>query len=246
MSRAVEALGRLLVESGLRRTKTFARPSLFEEALTQSSWANLKGGVHYERLELLGDAVLGLVVAEALFEAHPTAPEGVLTRLRASLVDERSLAAHALGLDLGRLVAMDRGEERTGGRERKALLADTLEAVVAALYLSEGFDEARDVVRRLFAKALAAATPDSVEAFDAKSALQVRVHALSEHAPRYLLVTSEGPSHAPSFVFDVEVVGVVEGRGEGRTKKAAQQAAAEDALRRWDAIAARLSGQGKA
>ena len=245
MSRAVESLGRRLVEAGLRRTTIFARASLVAEALTHSSWAETHGGAHNERLEMLGDAVVGFLVAEALFERHPTAPEGTLTRMRAALVEERSLARHARQLGLGPLVAMSVGEERTGGRERDALLADALEAVIAALHLSEGLDEARDVVRLLFADALTAVSPESIRTSDAKTVLQERVQAVCQRTPEYVLAVTEGPAHAPSFAFDVVVEGVVEGRGEGRTKKAAQQAAAEVALARWESIDARLSGSVK-
>ena len=246
MSRAVDRLAKLLVDAGLRRSAVFARPSIVAEALTHSSWAEGHGGAHNERLEMLGDAVLGLVVAEALYEAHPAAPEGALTRMRASIVDEPSLAEHSGRLGLGQLVVMDRGEERTGGRQRRALLADTLEAVIAAIHLSEGFDEARDVIRLLFADALAAATPTGGEKIDAKSILQERVQAVVSDPPVYRFASSEGPDHEPRYVFECVVEGEVEGRGEGRNKKAAQQAAAEAALARWDAIVVRLSGSVKA
>lgn len=239
---AVDKLARRLVEAGLRRDPDFARPSLVATALTHSSWAETHGGESNERLEMLGDAVVGFLVAEALFEQHPAAPEGLLTRMRASLVEESSLARHARGLDLGPLVSMSPGEERTGGRDRDALLADALEAVVAALHLSEGLDAARDVVRLLFADALSAVSPDTVREVDAKTVLQERVQALCRNTPSYVLVSESGPAHAPAFAFDVVVEGVVEGHGEGRTKKAAQQAAAAAALARWDSIAARLSG----
>ncbi len=242
MSRAVDRLAKLLVDAGLRRSSVFARPALVAEALTHSSWAETHGGSHNERLEMLGDAVLGFLVAESMFERHPQAPEGVLTRMRATIVDERSLARHARRLGLGPLLSMSVGEERTGGRERDALLADALEAVLAAIHLSEGIDEARDVVRALFADALGAVSPDTIRTADAKTLLQERVQALCQRTPSYQLAGTEGPVHAPSFVFEVFVEGVVEGRGEGRTKKAAQQAAAEAALASWDAIAVRLAG----
>jgi ribonuclease-3 len=246
VTKSVDLFARALVQAGLRRTTAFARPSLLAEALTHSSWAEAHGGAHNERLEMLGDAVVGVLVAEALFERHPSAPEGVLTRMRAALVEERSLARHARLLGLGSLVAMSPGEERTGGRERDALLADALEAVVAALHLSEGLDEARDVVRLLFAEALDTVSPDSIRTSDAKTVLQERVQAACRRTPEYRHVETQGPAHAPSFAFEAVVEGVVEGRGEGRTKKAAQQAAAEAALARWEAIAARLSGSVKA
>jgi ribonuclease-3 len=242
VSRAVETLARMLRESGFRKSDVFARPSLVAEALTHSSWAETRGGAHNERLEMLGDAVLGFLVAEALFARHPAAPEGVLTRMRAALVEEGSLARHARLLGLGPLLAMSTGEERTGGRDRDALLADALEAVIAAVHLSEGIDEARDVVQLLFADALAAVSPDSVRTADAKTLLQERVQALCQRTPAYRLTAAEGPAHAPSFIVEVLVEGEVEGRGEGRTKKAAQQAAAEAALASWVAIAARIAG----
>ncbi|MFM2152779.1 MAG: hypothetical protein RL199_1214 [Pseudomonadota bacterium] len=242
MSRAVEALGRLLSEGGFRKSSVFARPSLVAEALTHSSWAETHGGSHNERLEMLGDAVLGFLVAEALFELHPAAPEGVLTRMRAAIVEERSLARHARLLGLGPLMSMSAGEERTGGRDRDALLADAVEAVIAAVHLSEGLDEARDMVRLLFAAALGAVSPDSIRTADAKTLLQERVQALCQRTPSYRLAGTDGPPHEPMFVFEVVVEGEVEGCGEGRTKKAAQQAAAEAALASWDAIAARIAG----
>jgi ribonuclease-3 len=238
----VEKLARRLVEAGLRREAAFARPSLVATALTHSSWAEAHGGDSNERLEMLGDAVVGFLVAESLFSLHPEAPEGLLTRMRASLVEESSLARHARSLDLGPLLSMSPGEERTGGRERDALLADALEALIAALHLSEGLDEARDVVRLLFADALSTVSPETVSEVDAKTVLQERVQALCKNTPSYVLVSESGPAHAPAFAFDVVVEGTVEGRGEGRTKKAAQQAAAAAALAHWDSTAARLSG----
>jgi len=226
----LEGLRRTLTRLSLRPDAPFARPERLAEALTHGSCAT---GVTNERLEMLGDAVLGFLTAELLFELCPEAPEGTLSRLRSSLVDERSLAGRARQLELGRWVALGKGEELSGGRDRDALLADLFEAVLAALYLAEGLPAVRRCVETLFledARALAAAGPQPT---DWKTALQVRTQAVSKLAPTYRIIDAQGPDHARSFAAVAELAGAPIGEGRGRTKKQAQQEAARAALAAW-------------
>jgi ribonuclease-3 len=182
-----------------------------------------------ERLEFLGDAVLGMAVSARCFEKFPGAAEGDLTRLRAAMVKAESLAQVARELDLGSLLLLGRGEERTGGREKQSLLADALEAVVAAVYLSCGLQTALEVLDRLLGPMFEAALAGNL-ARDYKTELQERLQGVHRASPVYTVLDAPGPQHAR--VFDVEVTfqGEPLGRGAGRTKKEAEQAAAKAAL----------------
>jgi ribonuclease-3 len=182
-----------------------------------------------ERLEFLGDSVLGLAVAVRCYERFPDAAEGDLTRIRASIVNSESLAQVARELDLGALLLLGRGEERTGGREKQSLLADALEAVVAAVYLSCGLDTAVSMLDRLFAPLFEAAVSGTL-ARDYKTELQERLQGLHRGAPAYNVLDAPGPQHARIFEVEVASSGVALGRGTGRTKKEAEQAAARAAL----------------
>jgi ribonuclease III len=205
-------------------------PALAEQALTHRSYAYEHGGIpDNERLEFLGDAVLGLVVTAALYAAHPDLPEGQLAKLRAGVVSTRALADVARELDLGPWLRLGRGEETTGGRDKSSILADTLEALLGAVYLDRGLDGAAVVVHRLFGPLL-----DSVAARDGgrdwKTSLQEQAAAAGLGVPEYR--TSEtGPPHDREFTAEAVVGGQARGTGTGRTKKAAEQVAAEQAYR---------------
>jgi ribonuclease III len=181
----------------------------------------------YERLEFLGDAVLGLIAADWLYRGHPDLPEGELSRLKSALVSAETLARYARELGLGDHLVVGQGEERSGGRAKTSLLADSLEAVIAAVFLDGGLRAARQVVERFLrdaSRSLDLAAPD------AKSALQERIQALGREAPTYRVCEESGPDHAKTFTVEVVIGGEVAGRGTGRSKKAAELDAARQAL----------------
>lgn len=234
-------LARRLAELGLRADRPFTDDVLVTEALTHTSFVAEQGGRDNQRLEMLGDAVLGLVVAELLYDLFPTAGEGVLTRLRASLVQEDSLARQARLMEIGPLIRLGRGAELEGGRERDSVLADAFEALLAALYRSEGYETARGLVDKLF-RAEAVALQASPQPFDYKTALQERAQAELRGQPNYRIAERSGPAHQPVFVAEAMIGTAVIGRGEGRTKKLAEQQAASMALDDWAAVLSRLRG----
>jgi ribonuclease-3 len=205
-------------------------PSLLDRALTHRSWAFENGGVEpNERLEFLGDAVLGLVVTDEIFHAHPDEQEGRLAKVRSAAVKTESLADVARGLGLGDYVKLGRGESTSGGADKDSILADTLEAVIGAVYVDQGFASAYDLVERLFADRLAELA-DRGAALDYKTSLQELSAQRFEALPRYE-VSDEGPDHAKTFQATVTVDGDVVGQGEGRNKKQAEQRAAREAYR---------------
>jgi ribonuclease-3 len=209
---------------------TAVDPELLERALTHRSYAYEHGGLpHNERLEFLGDAVLGLVVADALYMTHPDLPEGQLAKLRASVVNARALADVARSLELGRWLRLGKGEEVTGGRDKVSILADTMEAVLGAVYLDRGLTGATVLVRRLFDPLLEAASRQGA-ALDWKTALQELAAGQGAGAPEYVIAES-GPDHSKRFAADAVVAGQVRGSGSGRSKKEAEQQAAEAAWR---------------
>lgn len=183
--------------------------------------------VSNERLEFLGDAVLGWVVADLVFRNYSALAEGALTDLRKSVVNANALAEVATGLQLGEHLLLGRGEAAAGGRSKTSILSDAMEAVLGAVYLDGGRDVAFGLVERLFAPMLADAV-DSLHRLDYKSALQELVVRNGKPAPDYK-VTSTGPDHDKLFTARVIVAKQTIGRGEGRSKKAAEQAAAADA-----------------
>ncbi len=208
----------------------FHNRSLLQTALTHSSYANERHGEceSYERLEFLGDSVLGLVTAEFLFTRHLQLPEGRMTRLRAELVCEASLHKTALALGLGSYMRLGRGEEHTGGRERPSILADMVEAIIAALYLDAGMDEAR---RFIMANILQdAELGESHRSADYKTQLQELVQRRSNQVITYRLKGESGPDHDKTFIFEVLINGETCGEGSGKTKKEAEQMAARKAL----------------
>ena len=208
----------------------FHNRELLVTALTHSSYANERHGEaqSYERQEFLGDSILGLVTAEFLFTHEPPLPEGRMTRMRAELVCEASLHKTALELGLGSYMRLGRGEEHTGGRERPSILADLVEAIIAAIYLDSGMEEAR---RFILARVLRdAAFDDSHRSADYKTRLQELVQRKSNQVIAYDLVEETGPDHDKTFTFEVLINGAVSGRGSGKTKKEAEQMAAARAL----------------
>jgi len=200
-------------------------------ALTHKSFVNehKDEGADNERLEFLGDAVVDLVVSHRLMERFPDADEGELSKLRALLVNEDSLARVARQLGLGDLLRMGRGEEMTGGRDKSSVLADALEAVLGAVYLSAGLSGSLSVVDRLFGELLeGVAQGKSGE--DWKTRLQELVQTRSRQSPRYRVVSERGPDHSKTFEVEVTVGSELFARARGRSKKEAEQAAARETL----------------
>ena len=212
---------------------SFRNPELLSEALSHSSYANEHRGSHLssnERLEFLGDSVLGFVTAEFLFTQHPNLPEGDLTRIRAALVCEQSLYEVARKLELGRDLKLGRGEETGGGRERTSILADATEAVFAAVYLDGGIAEASALIHRVL---LDVERKEVVEERrrDYKTALQELVQRQADQVLSYRMIGEQGPDHAKTFQAEVLLNGEALGNGFGHSKKEAEQAAAKAALK---------------
>ena len=226
----------------LRALDAGLSPALLERALTHRSFAYENGGLPTnERLEFLGDAVLGLVVTDALFRGYPDLPEGHLAKLRAAVVNMRALAGVARGLHLGDYIRLGRGEEGTGGRDKSSILADTLEAVIGAVYIERGLTKAGALVHRLFDPVIARSARLGA-GLDWKTSLQELAAAGVLGVPEYH-VDESGPDHQKSFRAQVRVGGRVYGSGEGRSKKEAEQQAAEAA---WGAISGGQGGNGAA
>ncbi len=205
---------------------------MLERALTHRSFAYENGGLPTnERLEFLGDSVLGLIVTDTLFQEFPDLPEGQLAKLRAAVVNMRALAGVARSLRLGDYVYLGRGEEGTGGRDKSSILADTLEAVIGAVYLDRGLAEADALVHRLFDPVIARSARLGA-GLDWKTSLQELTAAEMLGVPEYHVAES-GPDHQKSFRASVRIGGRTYGSGEGRSKKEAEQQAAETA---WNLI----------
>jgi ribonuclease-3 len=222
-AKAEDRLGRLAEALGHR----FADPSLLRLALTHSS-ASGRGLAANERLEFLGDRVLGLVVADMLYRRFAGEEEGDLARRFAVLVSRESLAQVAGQIGLAPYLALARGEEDSGGRGNPAILADACEAVIAALYLDGGLPAAHRFIERQWA---ALVEQDRRPPQDAKTALQEWSQAAGRKLPSYVVIASEGPAHEPLFTIEVRVEGLPPATGIGRSKRAAEQAAAAEALR---------------
>ena len=222
----------------------FASRDLLARALTHRSSAHEKNagaaprslhGRDNEQLEFLGDAILGFVVSDALLAAHPEDPEGRLSKLKAQLVSASHLHSVASRLGLGEYLLLGRGEELSGGREKKALLANAVEALIAALYLDGGMEPARRFVLR---HVVGDMEPDAEQALaaDYKSALQELAQSLKMPQPRYAIVAEHGPEHSKTFVVEARVGRDWVSRAEGPSKKSAGQKAAEQVLRRLEAL----------
>ena len=205
--------------------------ALLRQALTHRSYAYENGGLPTnERLEFLGDSVLGLVVTDTLFRSHPELPEGQLAKLRAAVVNMRALAEVGRELRLGDYVRLGRGEETTGGRDKTSILADTLEAVLGAVYIGRGLTEAAALVHRLFDPLIEQAATLGA-GLDWKTSLQELTASASMGVPEYV-VTETGPDHQKLFTAVARVAGEDYGQGRGRSKKEAEQEAAATAWRR--------------
>ena len=210
----------------------FRDPGLLQEAMSHSSYANEHRAGHLrsnERLEFLGDAVLGFVTAEYLFRRHPDSPEGDLTRIRAALVCEQSLYEAARRLDLGRFLKLGRGEETGGGRERTSILADAMEAVFAAVYLDGGMEAADPLIHRCLLDAQRESVVEEKRR-DYKTALQELVQRQADQVLTYRMAGEQGPDHDKTFQVEVLLNGEILGSGTGHSKKEAEQAAARTAM----------------
>ena len=212
---------------------TFHDRQLLENALTHSSYANEnkgKGETSNERLEFLGDSVLGMVVADHLYRTHPNMPEGELTRTRAALVCEDSLVEVAAQLELGQYLKLGRGEDAGGGRKRPSIQADAVEAVIAAVYLDGGIGSARKLITNFILTNNEREQEGAIRDF--KTALQELVQRESGRVLSYRLMGESGPDHAKVFSVEVDLDGKPIGAGEGRSKKEAEQNAAKAAMAR--------------
>lgn len=207
----------------------YKNKELLKQALTHSSFANeqkINKSEDYERLEFLGDAVLELVSSDFLFHANPQMTEGKLTRLRASMVCEPALAYCARDLKLHEYIRLGKGEEMTGGRHRDSIISDVMEALIGSLYLDGGFKVAHDFIYKFVLSDL----EDKILFYDAKTVLQEMVQESPQGSLTYKLIKEEGPDHDKSFQVEAYVNGEAISRGAGRTKKAAEQQAAYNAI----------------
>ena len=211
----------------------FQNPHLLKQAMTHSSYANehkAKGYHDNERLEFLGDAVLEVVSSEFLFRHYPALPEGDLTKLRASIVCEPTLALCARELDLGDFLLLGKGEEHTGGRKRDSIVSDAMEALIGAIYLDGGFASAKEFVHRFIMTDI----EHKKLFYDSKTILQEQVQKnWHDGEISYVLTGEEGPDHDKTFLVDLYVAGEKKSSGKGRTKKAAEQDAAYRCLINW-------------
>jgi ribonuclease-3 len=215
----------------------FRNPELLETALVHRS-KNAGSGKNNERLEFLGDAVVGLVIGDLLQRAWPLADEGQLSRRRAGLVNAGSLAHQARRIELGRFLRLGRGEEKTGGREKDSILAGAYEAIIGSVYLDGGFTAAFQSIETAFAEQISTPLGDGRE--ESKTHLQELTQRVFQETPSYELVREEGPDHAKEYEVSVSVQGRVYGKGRGSSKKLAEQAAAAVAIERLAA----MSGEG--
>ena len=208
---------------------TFRDKKLLENALTHSSYANERrdGRTSNERLEFLGDSILGFVVADFLYRGNPDKPEGDLTRIRADLVCERNLAKAAGTIRLGEFLLLGHGEEHGGGRFRDSIVSDAMESVIAAAYLDGGFQAAKGIIERLILTDIPVGRPGN---FDYKTMFQELVQREKDQIIQYELTGQFGPDHNKTFEVAVHLNGNRVGSGTGRSKKKAEQAAAEQAI----------------
>lgn len=207
----------------------FQNRALLKQALTHSSYANeqkINKLKDYERLEFLGDAVLELISSDFLFHTNTDMPEGKLTKLRSSMVCEPALAYCAKDLELGEYMLLGKGEEATGGRYRDSITSDAMEAVIGALYLDGGFDAAHDFIHKFVLSDL----ENKILFYDSKTVLQEMIQTDSQSQFSYELKGEEGPDHDKEFLVDAVLNGRIIGSGRGRTKKAAEQQAAYQAI----------------
>ena len=208
----------------------FEDKTLLKQAMTHSSYANEHRAQHMkdnERLEFLGDAVLEVISSEFLFKEYPEMPEGDLTKLRASIVCEPTLALCARDLNLGEYLLLGKGEERTGGRGRDSIVSDAMEAFIGAIYLDGGFANAKEFIDRFIMKDI----EHKKLFYDSKTILQEIVQRdFKEEEIQYVIIGEEGPDHAKRFIVEVRIGEKTAGTGKGSTKKAAEQEAAYRAI----------------
>lgn len=215
-----------------RLAYTFKRPELLEEAFRHSSYVNEYEHlnlINNERLEFLGDAVLDLAISHILMELFEDAKEGDLSKYRATVVNERRLCQVAQELKLGDYLLLGRGEEMTHGREKPSILANTMEALLGALYLDAGFAMTKEIIRQLFSPLLSEIAPGKA-VDDFKSLLQEYTQDVYKTRPDYVLVKEWGPAHDKSFTVALKLSGKVVAEGEGKSKKEAEQEAAKEAF----------------
>jgi len=208
----------------------FKNPALLYAALTHSSYANenkKSGAASNERLEFLGDSVLGMTVAVLIYESKPDMPEGKMTKLRAELVCEKSLASLAVSFGLGDYILLGRGEEKGSGRSRPSILADAFEAVLAAIYLDGGFEPVSRLINAHLAPRSDSLEPESS---DYKTALQEMIQEKAGQTLSYHIIGESGPDHQKTFNVEVRLNGLSIGQGVGKSKKEAEQTAAKSAL----------------
>lgn len=208
----------------------FKNPALLKTALTHSSYANEYGVESNERLEFLGDAILGCVVARVLYDKFPESTEGKLSKLRSAIVSRTNFARYARKLRIDKQILLGRGEEHTGGRERESNLAGTFEAVIGAIYIDGGYRKTFTIISRL--------TRESLKSEDLFSDYKTRFQEIAQKKfrkiPKYTIISEDGPPHEKTFRVEVKLGSRSYGEGVGRSKKEAEQVAAEDALKRID------------
>ena len=226
-----------LQELQRRLDYSFKDPALLDRALTHSSFAyemrsGLEGEVSkdYESMEFLGDTILGFLISEHLFLSQPSRSEGELSKIRSFLVSANHLASLSQELDLGAFLRLGHGEEKTGGRKKKALLADLFESLIAAIYLDGGFEPTRRFVFSRFSSRLEEIAEEQLDFQDSKSLLQEQLHARGFTEPTYQVVEELGPDHSKKFVVEVHIEDKLLAKASGESKKEAQQRAAGKAL----------------
>jgi len=226
-----------LQELQRRLDYSFKDPALLERALTHSSFAyEMRSGLEgeasedYESMEFLGDTILGFLISEHLFLNHPSLSEGGLSKIRSFLVSANHLTSLSQELDLGAFLRLGHGEEKTGGRKKKALLADLFESLIAAIYLDGGFEPTRRFVFSRFSSRLEEIAEEQLDFQDSKSLLQEQLHARGFTEPTYQVVEELGPDHSKKFVVEVHIEDKLLAKASGRSKKEAQQKAAGQAL----------------
>jgi ribonuclease III len=222
-------LKRLQEETGI----TFNDPSLLYLALIHSSYINENPGTtndSYERLEFVGDAILGLIIAERLYQDFPASTEGELTRLRSALVRREALAQAARSIDLGKYLCLGKGEEAGGGRDKPVNLAGALEAFFAAIYFDQGLEAVRNFILKLFGPGIYQQAVREADT-DYKSQLQEIIQAQKQVTPSYHLLEATGPDHDRQFTIEVKAGKTTLGKGTGKSKKAAEMEAARAALK---------------
>lgn len=211
---------------------TFKKKYLINRALTHSSYANEMGlsyVEHNERLEFLGDSVLSLVISEYIFKKYKDKPEGKLTKIRANIVCESSLYRRAKDISLGDYLLIGKGEELTGGRERMSILADAYEALIASIYIDGGLDKAKEFIIRELSRSFEDVVK-GLSSKDYKTKLQEQIQKVHDSTIKYEIEDEQGPDHDRTFYASVAVNGKVIGRGQGKSKKEAEQEAAHKAL----------------